>query len=470
MTRDAMLQTIRDLVDLAPRMTGTPGGAATADYVERRFREAGLETETLRVPSYSWRGTAALSAGGVEMPCSPVQHSALPAHDWTGEASHDVAARVVDIGVGKVRDHDVRGAIVLFDLTFDMKLAHLLPFAVAIHDPDRRMLRRESLQSRNPYITSLSRVMTAAAEGGAAGVIGVLRDYPESLEYHNEYYRRTLFRLPGVWVTAAGGRALRESIARDPQAALRLDVERARVESTTVLGVLPGRTRETIMVQSHHDSIGPGAVEDASGTAELVALADHFGAEHRAGRVREKTLLFASFDSHFTGYQAHMAFAERHVLASDRPYDIVLNATVEHIGLRAVRGADGGFETLPETEPRGIFCSTSAAFGIRIARAMRRHRLASTALLNASPLQFGAGGIPTDASFTFVCGVPTVSLISGPLYLYDAADTVDRIDAEQLEPVARFFVDVIDEAERRRGTRLGSAVTALRRRRPPRGW
>ena len=75
------------------------------------------------------------------------------------------------------------------------------------------MLRREALASRNPYVTSLTRVMDAAAQAGAVGAVGVLRDYPESTAYHNEYYRRTLLTLPGVWVTRATGEALRRTLA-----------------------------------------------------------------------------------------------------------------------------------------------------------------------------------------------------------------------------------------------------------------
>ena len=44
------------------------------------------------------------------------------------------------------------------------------------------------------------------------------------------------------------------------------------------------------MVQSHHDSVGPGAVEDASGSAEVIALAEHYGRLAAQGAVREKTL------------------------------------------------------------------------------------------------------------------------------------------------------------------------------------
>ncbi|MDA4891225.1 hypothetical protein PFZ55_30500 [Streptomyces sp. MS2A] len=484
MTTEGILATIEDLVGLAPRATGTPGGAAAAAYVSERFRRAGLDVQSLEVPSYSWRAAdSALTvpddddAEGARIPCSPILHSALPSHEWTGEAPHRIDARVVDVGAGRVRDHDVRGAIVLFDLTFDMTLAHTLPLTLFLHDPGRRVLRREVLSSRNPYVTSLGRTMTEAAAGGAVGVIGVLRDYPDSLRYHNEYYRRTLFTLPGLWVTRRSGVELRRRLARTPRAVLSLSVARDEVTSRSVIGVLPGRSAgtgpgpaEAIMIQSHHDSVGPGAVEDASGTAEVIALAEHYGREALAGRRPGKTLLFTTFDTHFTGYQAHREFARRYVLSPDSPWRIVFNATIEHISLRAVEGPDGGFAPTGETEPRGIFLNVNPAFTVRVARAIRRHRLHATSILGAGALEFFAGGIPTDASFTLVCGVPTASLISGPLYLYDDADTVDRIDVSQLEPVARFFIDLVDDADRHRGSLLGTMPAALRRLLPRGRW
>ncbi|HQR26094.1 MAG TPA: M28 family peptidase [Nocardioides sp.] len=467
-----LLATIQDLVALAPRATGTPGGEAAADYVAGRFRAAGLsDVGFLEVPSYSWRATRwRLGAGGQDLPCAPVLHSALTDHHTTGPLGGRVRAPVVDIGEGTVEKHDVRGRIVLFDLAFQMSLYSLLPISEYIHDPGRRLLRHEVLRSRNPYITSLTTVMSAAAEAGAVGVVGVLRDYPESLHYHNEYYRRSVLPLPGVWVTRSTGRTLRGLLRQDPVAELELAVERERVASRTVLGVLPGRTRETVMVQSHHDSVGPGAVEDASGSAEVIALAEHYGRLAAQGATREKTLLFVTFDTHFTGYQAHQEFARRYALDPGSPYDLVLNATVEHVGLRAVRGTDGAFASTGETEPRGLFENLNPRLKWELVRAIRRHGLHGTCLLNASLLEYSRSGIPTDASFMLLSGVPTVSLISGPLYLYDDADTPAFVDTDQLVPVARFFIDLIDRADRARGDRIGLVPRSLRRRLPRGRW
>lgn len=424
--------------------------------------------------SFAWEPSlTTVHVDGVDVACAPIRHCALPGHQHVGTLGtgpDGVTAELVDIGAGKVADHDVTGRIVLFDLTFDLPQWALLPLSEYVHDPDRRMLNREALGSRNPYITSLTRTMRDAAAAGAVGVIGVLRDYPESLSYHNEYYRRTLLTLPGAWLTRSAGVALRRRLGPGAQARLTLVAERRRVTARTVIGVLHGASPETVMVQSHHDSIGPGAVEDASGTAEVIALAEHAVARFRAGRPWQKTLMFVTFDSHFTGYQAHRAFARRYTIEADSPYRLALNLTVEHVGLRARAGADGGFETLDESEPRAFFENVSPPMKLAVARAIRRHGLGATSMLNASLLEFTLDGMPTDASFTFTAGVPTISLVSGPLYLYDDADTVDKIDVEQLVPVARAFADLMEDADRRHPGRLGLIPRAVRRRLPRGRW
>lgn len=468
---DSIYRTIEDLVAMAPRATGTPGGKAAAAYVNDRFEKAGLHTEVFEVDSYAWKASEVeLEVGDERFDCSPILHSGLEAHDWVGTKVFDLDAEVIDIGTDKVKAHDVRGKIVLFDLRFTMTLNAMRALAISMYDPGKRMRSAEIGGMRNPYITSLGKVMTQAKAAGALGVIGVLADYPESNKYHNEYYRKTLFELPGVWITAREGQRMREVLRQNNKAELELTVTRKAVTSQTIMGILPGRTNETIMIQSHHDSVSSGAVEDASGTAEVIALAEHYGALAAKGAVRDKTLMFITFDTHFTGYQSHMAFATKYALNNDSPFNIVLNATIEHVGRRATKGPGGGFTIYNATEPRGIFINLNPAFTRRVAGYVRKHELYSTALLGAAPMEMMSTGIPTDASFTFVAGVPTISLVSGPLYLYDDADTLECIDKDQLVPVAEFFIDVIDDAEAHDGTTLGILPQALRRKLPRGKW
>ena len=459
---DGFMATIRDLVGFAPRTTGSPGGIRTADYVAQRFRKAGLtdvhyETAT----SYSWQASdSSLSVGGRRIDSFPISHSFIVGPTTPGTRTLGPTGRtadVVDIGHRGVGTTDVRGKWVLFDLKFELPLAGMLPFTTFIWDPYLRLLNPSALLSANPYLTNQESVVKAAQKAGALGVIGVLGDYFDSNRYHNEYYRRTPMTVPGVWVTKKASATLRTALRSSPRATMRLTVVRKAVTARTVVGFLPGRTKDTVMVQSHHDSQGPGAVEDATGTAEVVALADYYGglARRPGYRPREKTMMFATFDTHFTGYQQHQAFVDKYLIKKQTPYRIVANATIEHVGKRAVVAKDGSLKVLEQHEPRGIFENVSLPLKLVLDAAIVRNNLHTTAVLNSTLPAKLLGGIPTDASFVLQAGVPTISLIAGPLYMYDEADTIDKVDQTQLRPVAVFYADMLDALDRTASNRIG---------------
>lgn len=448
------METIRDLVGFAPRTTGSVGGLQTAHYVAERFRRAGLEDVHFETAtSYHWTASdTSLDVGGRTLDSFPISHSFITGPTTPGTrtlGAEGKTAPVVDVGSGNVGSKDVKGKWVLFDLKFQLPLVALAPFTTFLWDPYLRFVDPNKLFAANPYITNQAAVVDAAQAAGALGVIGVLTDYFDSNQYHNEYYRRSPMTIPGVWVTKKEGVTLRALLAEKSEATMRMTAERTAVTARTVVGFLPGRTKDTVMVQSHHDSQGPGAVEDATGTAEVIALADYYGAQAKASgyRQREKTMMFTTFDTHFTGYQQHQAFVKKYIVDKQTPYRIVANATIEHVGKRAFAGKDGSLQVADEHEPRGIFENLSLPLKLKLNAAVIRNNLHTTAVLNSTLPAALLGGIPTDASFVLQAGVPTISLIAGPLYMYDDADTIDKIDQTQLRPVAVFFADMIDALE-----------------------
>lgn len=445
-----IFSTVRDLVEIAPRVTGSPGGRQAAAYVASRFRRAGLKhVHYEKADSYWWRASGArLEIDGKRIPATPIRHSLIAGFDKESRRTlgpKGLTAPIVDIGASLPTGQDIEGKIVVFDLKFLMPLAVVALASEFLWDPDLQLLDPEALLGANPYMTNYGTVMPEIIKGGAVGAIGVLSDYFESDDYHNESYRQVEMKLPGFWVSPATGTRLRTALAADSAATMHLTTTRTRVVGRTVVGLLPGRTKDTVMVQSHHDSQGPGAVEDGTGAAEVIALADYYGALARTpGYERpEKTMMFATFDTHFTGYQNHAAFAQKYVLGDDPPLRLVANATIEHIGLQAKKNADGSLRVLDRPEPSGIFENLNLHLKAVMAGGLVQNDIRGTALLDAVPMQTSVG-VPTDANWAVLSQIPTASMISGPAYMYDDADTLDKVDVDRLAPVARLYAQIID--------------------------
>jgi hypothetical protein len=447
-TRGDLMDTVRHLVSIAPRKTGTPGGRQAAEYVADRLRRAGMDKVWMeRSTSYSWRASdASLTIGGRTIRQSPVSFSFIGGPTATGTRTlgeKGLRREVVDIGTDPVSAHDVRGKIVMIDIKFLTPLVALSPLIEFINDPDGEILEAQTLLTPNPYITSLPYTIDALQQAGAAGMIGVLSDYFESNKYHNEYYRRSPMTIPGMWVTNKEAARVRTLLADHPRATMRLTTHRREVVARQPIGIIEGRSKDTVMVQSHHDSMGPGAVEDGTGTAEVLGLADYYGAvKRRTGKRPAKTLMFTTFDTHFTGYQAHMHFVKKYVTDQATPYRIVANNTIEHVAKKGRVGPDGQLQILDETEPRGFFENLSPGGKAMLVQTILDHDLKATTMLNGAPLQ--PVGIPTDASFTMLAGVPTVSLIAGPIYLYDEADTLAAVDRASMRPILAANRDITD--------------------------
>ncbi|HTU14002.1 MAG TPA: M28 family peptidase [Solirubrobacterales bacterium] len=439
---------IKDLTSLGYRRTGTPGGRRAAVYVRDRFKRFGLKDVSFQTArSYSWKArNSSLSIGGVKQPSFPIAHSVTGGTrvgDF-GTGKNGLTAGIVDVGDGTTADFagkDIAGKVVLFDLRFlNLPIPLFRMLSDYYYDPRATISDSDALPQ--PYITNFVDVAQRAMDGGAAGVVGVLADYFDSDKYYNENYRRLDMDIPGVWVTRNVGASIRARLAENPTAAanLRLNVSRGPVQARNVVGFLPGRSKETILISSHHDAVFDGAVEDASGTAEVLALAKYFATLPK--RKRQKSLMFATMDSHFTGYQAHMAFTDKYILGVPPAKRPVANVAIEHIGRQGLV-ENGKLKMTAESEVQGVLHNVGPKPLEAIKQAIERNRVDRTVVLPAGV--FGGDGIPTDASFSYAAGVPVISLISGPIYLYDKQDTIDKIHKPHLRPVAKAFAEITED-------------------------
>ncbi|MEU6459748.1 M28 family peptidase [Streptomyces sp. NPDC047065] len=445
-TNEMIFSWIRDLTAYSGRGTQTIDDHRSADYLSAKLRDFGLvDVQVQEAESFHWHATRSeLTIGDASIAHSPVVFS-FDVNGGNGSFStgpSGLTAPVVDVGDGQEGDFarvDATGAIVLFNLRFTLPRSVLLAAGDFLYDPHGSVDAAE-LDTPNPYLSNFDEVLQRVIAAGAVGFIGVLADYFESHDIRPEYTPD--ITIPGLWVTKSAGARIRGLLASgDSTATLHLEGERKPTPARTVIGYLPGLSDETIMVQSHHDSAWDGGVEDASGTAEVLALAAHFSQSAQSQRPR--TLMFVLMDSHWTGYQAHDRFVETFITQPTTARRIVANVTLEHIAKQAEIGPDGQLEVFDRPEYRGVFENVSSDLKAVIERAVAAHGLERTVRLPLDKLGPLLGELPTDADSVYEAGVPVISLISGPMYLYDKADTLDKVYKQDLRPVAEAFADII---------------------------
>jgi len=68
------------------------------------------------------------------------------------------------------------------------------------------------------------------------------------------------------------------------------------------------------------------------------------------------------------------------------------------------------------------------------------HRLDRSLILTPDAL---APFPTTDGGFFFLEGVPLVNYLTAPWYLFDSADTMDKVDHESLVKVSRAAFDIV---------------------------
>ena len=96
-----------------------------------------------------------------------------------------------------------------------------------------------------------------------------------------------------------------------------------------------------------------------------------------------------------------------------------------------------------KSELRAIIENLGPTLKLQMINSIIKHDLRRTAMIQGHVL-CPTGLLPTDAGFVCGSGIPTASLIAGPNYLYDAADTLDKIEKKDLVPVAKVFIELIE--------------------------
>lgn len=450
---------IKDLTQWSHRKTGTPEGLKSAEYIKNKFKEFGLEkilTEHPQTTIYTpekWN----LIVQGEEIPSYFINFVYRNEKTGTCDTGKDgITTEIIYVGDGKEEDFDhvdVRGKIVCSDVKFmDTSVEDFLQFGTGdcfAYDP-RNTLGKGPV-GKNVYTPKTFPFnYFNALKRGAVGFIGILDDYFDHCTYYNEDYTEhgysygfEYMTIPGLWISRSSGEKIKNMIKytdKEVKANLQMKVTAKEGDSNIVSGILPGKSDDIILVHSHHDAVFNGAVQDASGISEVLALAKYFSMI--PPEKREKTLMFAAMDTHYTDYRGHLGFIENRKKNKD---NIILDVVLEHIGKEVIIGKDGNPVITGEVEMRSIFVNENKALLSIVKNAVIKNNLDRTLIL---PVNAETEEVISDACYFHRAGVPVISLLSGQTYVFDPMDTIEMIPIEQLRSVGIVFAEIVENTSK----------------------
>jgi len=446
-TRGEIMGWIDKLCEPANRRPGEPGDLQGENFIFNKFKEFGLQDVTKEPVTITvWRAKKwSLVVGGEKIPCFYGLNTGFTPD--TG-----ITADTVFVNGGSMEDFektDVKGKIAVIDMSFAMLPVFplLLLKGYYLYDPDNTFTwwwtqpaiwvrKNWNVDSRDLTKNAYER----AREMGALAVVWILKDQPTNINSHYGPYDGEMKDLPAIYVGKMDGIKLRNLLSRG---AVKGTLVQTGTKTPGIMhnihGVLPGKSKENILISSHHDSPFRGYTEDASGIGMVLSLAKYFS--RVPPEKREKTLVFYASAGHFYGSKGITNWIEKH--RKDYVADAVLNLNIEHVPAKYFEeDKDGKFVDTGLMQLGGIFIDNNDHMKRSIREAVVNNNLSRSAIIAIDAL---GKDPPGEARFTHRVGIPVIHYISGPAYLLVDADNRDKIYQEKLVPAARTFIEIVEK-------------------------
>jgi hypothetical protein len=437
---DKIFSWIEEVFARGIRRPGYPADRWAEDWLQQQFRAFGLErvrAEPVEVACWEAReATLDVAAPGSthNIPCFPLPHSA-PVE------SLDADLVVFDAA----RPEPVRGAFSLYDVVLSRVPQTILESrATWSYDPDGTYASTKHIL---PFGREVQNVMEPSISAGAAGFIGVLRDYPGDSHQYYVPYDAIERPIPGVWISGSDGGRLRELLASAPiRVKLSIDSVREIITAYNIVGELPGADDEIVVIGSHHDGPCASAVEDGPGIVLVLAQAAYWSQLPQADRPHR--LLFLLNAGHMAGGAGQRTFVGSH---SGELESVVLELHLEHAA-NEFSDETGALAPTGRPESRWWFTSLIPRLQEAVRSAIEAEDLRRSMIV--PPTMFGPKPTTDGADF-YLAGVPLLNYLTAPFYLFDAMDTLDKIHRPSLVPVTRAAIRIIQST-------MGVSASAMR--------
>ncbi len=286
------------------------------------------------------------------------------------------------------------------------------------------------------------------SSAGFAGAIGILDLPAEAAQGMYMPYDGKLRNLPALFVDRDTGALLRQVAAGAGTVRLTLEATVQAITTPNLFGVIPGRSKELVILQSHTD--GTNGVED-NGPEAIIAMAQYL-ARLPAGAL-PRTVLVVLTTGHFAdGDLGTKAFVTRH--HDDLIARSAAAVTLEHLGaMEWLPDATGGYQLTGKYEFGGSFAAPFQAYVDRMRAALQRARVTEDRVMRPwvpTPGREQQLAWPGDGEAFWTLGsLPSGNFITGPSYLLNGGMPVaGMIDIRAMRRQSIAFLDLILELAR----------------------
>ena len=441
---DRIFSWIEEVFAQGIRRPGYPADRWAEDWLQQQFRAFGLERVRAEpVEAAYWEPleatlTGAAPSSTLNIPCFPLPHS-VPVKSLETEL----------VAFDPARPEAVNSAFSLYEVTLNRVPQTVLQSrAIWSYDPDGTYASTRHIM---PFGREIQNVMEPSMSAGAAGFVGVLRDYPGDSHQYYVPYDAIERPIPGVWISGSDGGRLRELLAAAPlRVKLSTESVREMITSYNIVGELPGADEEMVIIGSHHDGPWASAVEDGSGIALVLAQAKYWSQVPQEERPHR--MLFLLNAGHMAGGAGQRAFVESHAPELD---SVVLELHLEHAA-NEFTDESGVLAPTGRPESRWWFTSLIPRLQDAVRSAIEAEDLRRSMVV--PPTMFGPKPTTDGADF-YLAGVPLVNYLTAPFYLFDAMDALDKVHRPSLAVVTRAAIRILESTSGISATKMRVGIT-----------
>jgi len=422
---EEILQIVKDICNFGFRRAGTPPAHKAEMYIYEKLKEAGVDDVKLENVDFTrwWSERHELTIISENTPGVAEDQKIKTFPSWwcVSTPPEGITAEVAYVRYGTksdFREIDVKDKIALID---------------------GKML----LNFRSTH--TVFNTVEVAQKKGAKAVICINGSPADSITYTNfsNMFQLTSTKivpsitLPVLSINNHDGKYLKHLCTRYHKTLTVKLVEISKTgpaTSNTVIGTLPGKSDDMILIGTHTDSTFTGAFDNAAANAGLITLAKYYA--KIPPEKREKTMKFVGWTGHECESIGSRTFVETH---EEMLSKITTFIELDGFGCNGYYNqADGAIVDTNLDERRGIFTTDNSVLFSFASDAVMKYKLLPAINLSAILLEVG------DYAPFAKKSVPSLLIIGkSPLY-HTELDKIDVIRPDQLERSAKTHIEIIN--------------------------